>query len=130
MVRIVGDRRGFTLLEVLVALAVLGVAITAVLQVSSGSLRLLRLAGEHQDAVLLADRVARASMPTEPGVETGSEGAFTWERRVTVIAVAPELTQPGVPDPQLFSVAVTVRWGRGQSLELATIRTGPPASQS
>lgn len=124
------DRRGFTLLEVLVALAVLGVAITAVLQVSSGSLRLLRLAGEHQDAVLLADRVARESVPTAPGVETGSEGAFTWERRVTLVPVAPELTPPGTPEPQLLSVIVTVRWGRGQTLELATMRTGPPASQS
>ena len=45
---------GFTLLEVLVAFAILGVAVVTAIQGFAGGLRLLRLAGEHQQAMLLA----------------------------------------------------------------------------
>jgi prepilin-type N-terminal cleavage/methylation domain-containing protein len=119
-------RDGFTLLEVMVAMAVLGVAVVAVLQLSSQSLRLIRVAGEHQDAAQLGDRLLRAITPDAEQVDTGAEGDFSWERRVTAVEVNPDLTSPGVAPPRLFSVSVLVRWGRNQAVELATLRTAPP----
>ena len=121
-------REGFTLLEVMVAMAVLGVAVVAVLQLSSQSLRLIRVAGEHQDAAQLADRLVRAITPDADQVDTGTEGDYSWERRVAAVEVSSELTTPGVAPPRLFSVSVLVRWGRNQAVELATLRTAPPES--
>jgi len=123
------DRSGFTLLEVMVALAILALAITTMLQLSSQALRLLRVSGEHQGAIQLADRVAREKEPEQEGVESGEEGMFRWERRVTVVPVPRELLGPGVAAaaaPQLLSVAVAVRWGAGRGVELATMRAVLP----
>jgi len=47
------------LLEVLLALAILGFAVVTLLQLSSQSLRLVKTSGDYQQAVLLADRIAR-----------------------------------------------------------------------
>ena len=114
---------GFTLLEVLVAMAILAVAITTLLQLSSQSLRLLKLSGEHQRAVLLADRVVRESQPEAEGVESGQEGPYAWERRVSLVALPTEQSPPRGAAPRLFSVAVSVRWGSSRSLDVATLRT-------
>lgn len=114
---------GFTLLEVLVAMSILAVAITTMLQLSSQNLRLLRLSGEHQRAVLLADRLTREIQPEGEEVQSGNEGPYGWERRVSVVPVAAEQSPPGGAAPQLLSVTVSVRWGSGRSVELATLRT-------
>src|SRR5687768_18515803 len=61
---------GFTLLEVLVALAVLSFAVVVSIQAFAGGLRLLKLSGEHQDAMLVADQKAREIVaPTSGGIE-------------------------------------------------------------
>ena len=117
------NQAGFTLLEVLVAMAILAVAITTMLQLSSQSLRLLKLSGEQQRAVLLADRVARESQPEAEGVESGQEGPYAWERRVSLVALPAEQSPPTGVAPRLFSVAVSVRWGSNRSLDVATLRT-------
>jgi len=114
---------GFTLLEVLVAMAILGIAITSMMQLSSQSLRLLHLSGEHQRAMLLADRIVRQTPADADGMQSGEEGAFRWERRVTDVVVPKELTPPGATaPPQLRSIAVAVRWGQGRSVQLGTLR--------
>lgn len=116
------NQAGFTLLEVLVAMAILAVAITTMLQLSAQSLRLLGLSGEHQRAVLLADRVTRESQPEAEGVESGQEGPYAWERRVSLVALPEEQSPPTGAAPRLFSVAVSVRWGGSRSVEIATLR--------
>jgi len=117
------NQAGFTLLEVLVAMVILAVAITTMLQLSAQSLRLLGLSGEHQRAVLLADRVTRESQPEAEGVESGQEGPYAWERRVSLVALPEEQSPPTGAAPRLFSVAVSVRWGGSRSVEIATLRT-------
>jgi hypothetical protein len=59
------------------------------------------------------------------GVQTGEEGAYRWERRVAAVPVPREQTPPGAAaamGPQLRSITVSVRWGQGRSLQLATMR--------
>jgi len=120
---------GFTLLEVLMALAILGFAVVTLLQLSSQSLRLVKNSGDHQQAVLLADRLATTAQPTDEGADGGEEGSFRWERRTSLVALPEELqpkeTIPGKEQPKLnlFLVTVGVRWGQNQMLELATLRT-------
>ena len=114
---------GFTLLEVLVALTILAVAIVAFIQLSSQGLRLLHLADDYQQAVVVADRVARATDLVEEGTEAGQEGRFHWERHLRLVPVPEELTPGAGPQLRLYALSVAVRWGRDRTLELASLRT-------
>ena len=120
---------GFTLLEVLVAVVILSVAVVTLVQLASQGLRLLKLSSDYQEAVLLADRVARAPDASPDasieGVETGHEGPFNWERRAILVAVPDDLAPVGSAAPRLFALSVAVRWGNGRTLEVATLRLAP-----
>jgi type II secretion system protein I len=115
--------RGFTLLEVLVALTILALAIVTLMQLSSQGLRLLHLSDDYQQAVLVADRVARAADGLEVGVQAGREGRFEWERRVALMPVPEELVAGAGPELRLYALTVAVRWGGRRTLELASLRT-------
>ena len=115
--------RGFTLLEVLVALAILSIAVVTMLQLFAQGLRLLKVAGDYQRAVLLADQKAREVESVREGVETGQEGEFRWERRATIVPVSEELTVLSPAPVRLFRVSVEVRWSDNRSVEVATLRT-------
>lgn len=117
--------KGFTLLEVLVATLILGLAVVTLIQLSSQGLRLLKHSDDQQQAALLADRLARAADPIAEGVETGQEGAMTWERTVAHAGAPDELIPPGGPIPELRALTVTVRWGPGRALQLASLRLIP-----
>jgi general secretion pathway protein I len=119
----VTSSRGFTLLEVLVALTILAVAIVALMQLSSQGLRLLHLSDDYQQAVVVADRVARATDVVEESAETGQEGRFRWERHLRLVPVPEELTPGAGPQLRLYALSVAVRWGRDRTLELASLRT-------
>ena len=106
----------------LVALTILGLAIVALMQLSSQGLRLLGLADDYQQAVHVADQVARATEGLREGVEAGQEGRFQWERRVTLVPVPEELTPGAGPKLHLYALSVAVRWGRDRALELASLR--------
>ena len=118
-------RRGFTLLEVLVAMAILGLAIVTLMQLSSQGLRLLRLSDDYQQAVLVADRIVRAVDVLREGVEAGQDGPFQWERRIAVVPMPEELTPGAGPKPLLYSLSVAVRWSGTRTLELASLRAVP-----
>ena len=114
--------RGFTLLEVLVALTILAVTVVAFMQLSSQGLRLLHLSDDYQQAVAMADRVALTNDVIEVGAETGREGRFQWERRVSLVPMPEELTPGTGPHLRLYALSVAVRWGRNRTLELASLR--------
>ena len=114
--------RGFTLLEVLVAMAILGVALVAMMQLSAQGLRLLRVSEDYQGAVRLADRLARTVEPDHEGVETGQQGNLRWERRVSLVPVPDELTPGAGPRPRLYAISVAVGWGARRTLELSSLR--------
>ena len=114
--------RGFTLLEVLVAMTILGIAIVALMQLSSQGLRLLHLSDDYQQAVIVADGIARATDALAEGVDAGQQGRFRWERRITVVPVPEELTPGAGPQLRLYALSVGVRWGRDRTLELASLR--------
>ncbi len=119
----IGESRGFTLIEVVVALAILGLAVVTIIQLFSQGLRLLKLSGDHQRAVLLADQKAREVEPATAGIESGQEREFAWERRVEIVPVPEELTVVGVAPLRVFRVSVQVRWSANRSVEVVTLRT-------
>lgn len=114
---------GFTLLEVLVALAILSLAVVVSIQGFAAGLRLLKLSGEHQEAILIADQKAREiTAPSQPGRESGTEGAFTWEREIKAV-VTPDLDVEGrAVKWHQWEIDVRVTWG-GRQVSIATLRT-------
>lgn len=113
---------GFTLLEVIVALAILSIAIVASIQGFAQGLRLLKTAGDHQQAMLLADqKIREVVVPTEEK-QSGTEGPFAWERTITADP-APELAgSETTAQWKMYRIAVRVGWGDRGHVELVTLR--------
>ena len=108
-------------------MVILSVAIVTFIQLASQGLRLLRLSGEHQEAVMLADRLARAADASRESVDTGHEGPYEWERRTRLVVVPLDLTPAGGDAPRLLALSVAVKWGNGRSVEVSTLRLAQAA---
>jgi general secretion pathway protein I len=78
--------RGFTLLEIMVALAILATGIVTVLELFGGSLRLGGKASQRTQAVIYAQNVMERVLATErleDGQNSGEfPGGYRWEARV------------------------------------------------
>jgi prepilin-type N-terminal cleavage/methylation domain-containing protein len=122
------DQAGFSLLEVLIALAILGTAVVAAIQGVSQGLRLLKVSGDQQQATAVADQKAREVVSLVEGVDSGSEGRFSWQR-VTRVVETPELTPAdSAPRWRVFEIAVAVTWDDQRRVEVTALRTVPATS--
>jgi general secretion pathway protein I len=122
---------GFTLIEVVVAMAILGIGITMMIELFSGSLRLVRTSGEYTKAVNYA-RVKMEEMTLKPtaneGIEEGEfDKTYRWQvdvKRMDLLSATIETDYK--PPVQLFQVKVHVVWKSGtkeRSTVLETYRT-------
>ena len=124
-----GINRGFTLLEVMVALAILGISITVIIELLSGNLRLARKSEEFSRAVfyghqLLEELSLKQDYPKneEQGV---FEGNFRWRYLIEPIPVVSEEQEERYP-VRVFKITVNVFWpGKGgeKSLSFETLKT-------
>lgn len=120
------------------ALTILAVAVVTLIQLSSQSLRLAKNSGDHQQAVLVADRIASQTQATDEGLDNGQEGPFRWERRISLVPMPEEFKPkqiiPGTEPVKFFAVTIDVHWGANNTVELATLRTPtsmpPPPAQA
>jgi type II secretion system protein I len=117
---------GFTLLEVLVALAILGVAVVAAIQGFAQGLRLLKVSGDHQEAMLLADLKLREVVAPEERQEQGQEGNFLWARWIRRLETPELMSETGVARWHFYEITVRVTWDDRRHVELATLRTVSP----
>jgi prepilin-type N-terminal cleavage/methylation domain-containing protein len=122
------DQAGFSLLEVLIALAILGTAVVATIQGVSQGLRLLKVSGDQQQATAVADQKVREVVSLVEGVDSGSEGRFSWQRAMRVVET-PELSPAdSAPKWRVFEIAVAVTWDDQRRVEVTTLRTVPATS--
>ena len=111
-------RGGFTLIEVVIALAILGVGLMAIIELFSGGLRLGRVSKEYTKAVNYA-RVkmeeVRLKPPTGEGTEEGEfDDLFRWEVDVKKVDLLPvEKGTDFKPPAELFLIKVNVIWKSG-----------------
>jgi general secretion pathway protein I len=126
----VSRQRGFTLVEVLVAFAVLSLTVVVAVQGFAQGLRLLKLSGDHQRAILIADQKAREIVTPKEGREEGTEGDFAWARTTRPLP-APELEVPGRPPRwHVYQIDVQVAWGDSRrTVGVTTLRTVSEADQ-
>lgn len=125
--RLPTTRRAFTLVEVLIALAILGIGLVALLQLHVLSLRSADRAARQEDALRLAttklaETLAKPVPEAASGVAEDDDPAAGMSWRVTTRAVeSAELG--GVEVPSLFRVVVDVSWADGpreRKVSLAT----------
>ncbi len=127
---------GFTLLEVMVALAVLAVGIAAVLELFGGGLRLMTKSSRRTQAVVYAQNVMDrllAQSTLDDGDDGGRfPGGFSWRARVNEIRPdddASALQQKSQNQTEFFrlkQINVEVYWSEGvgeQSYALRSLRT-------
>jgi len=116
---------GFTLIEVLVALAILSLAVVASIQGFAQGLRLLKLSGDHQQAMLLADQKVREVVEFKEGRDNGTEGTLRWERTLRSLET-PDLAPPGsLPRGRVYEIDVRVSWDPQRQVEIRTLRMVP-----
>ncbi len=142
-------RSGFTLLEVMVALAILAIGLVTIMQLFAGSLRLARVDKGLTKAVFVAqqvmdDLVLRDGL--EDGYEdSGEEEGYSWTAQAQKlvggdmkpnsekdIPTADFIEQIGADDAivpvNIFKLTVTVNWRYGNSpngrrYELSSLKT-------
>ena len=122
---------GFTLIEVVVAMAILGVALTVIIELFSGGLRLARTSAEYTKAINYA-RIKMEEIAIKQTMEEGTQEGefdhtFRWQVETKKVDVLP--IEKGIdfkPPTELFQVKVNVLWKSGsreRSTHLETYRT-------
>lgn len=119
--------RGFTLLEVLIAFAILALALTALMQTFGSGMRGVEASERHMTAALMArsllERVGH-DIPLEPGEIKGASGMFAW-----TVSVRPAASTDRQTSDKLtvipYAVAVTVAWHGGRGVTLESYRLAP-----
>lgn len=132
--------RGFTLLEVLVAFALLAMALTLLLGTLSGAARQVGQADVRSRAVLHAQSLLAAAgveAPLQEGRQQGQweQGRYRWTLQVRPF-VEPRMsgnTSAGDPSaPRLLELDLQVRWDqpRAGQLDWRSLRLVPPALEA
>ena len=117
-------QKGFTLLEVLVAFAVLTITLGVLLNIFSLAIRTTQTAQDQQKAVLLAEsKLAEldAGFTLRPGVERGDfDERFEWETRVEEFDSRALLDNQSQLTP--YRLSVVVSWNDNRRYDLTTLR--------
>jgi len=119
---------GFTLIEVMVAFAILSVGLTVIIELFAGGLRLARVSEEYTTAVNYG-RIKMEEIAVSPKMEEGSEEGkfdetFHWQVGVKKVDVLPIEKRPEFKVPvELFQIQVKVIWKSGSRERSASVET-------
>lgn len=124
-------KKGFTLIEVVVGLAILGVGLMVIIELFAGGLRLGRVSEEYTKAVSYGRmKLEELTLkpPTEEGLEEGEfNETYRWKIETKRIDLLPfERDTDFRPPVELFHVKVDVIWKSGlreRSVGLESYRT-------
>ncbi|HPD60553.1 MAG TPA: type II secretion system protein [Thermodesulfobacteriota bacterium] len=122
--------KGFTLMEIMVAVAILGIALTVIMELFSGGLRLVRKSQEYSRAVfygrqLLEELCLKKEFlgTVEEGVFAGSE--YRWRYEVEPVFLVDGEKEKKFP-LNIFKIKIFIFWPDGdkeKNLVFETIKT-------
>ena len=125
--------RGFTLIEIVVAMAILGVGLIVIIELFSGGLRLGRISEEYTQAVGLARMKLEEIFLAEQLKEGSEQGEFNkdfrWQVGVKKVDLLP--VEKGLefkPPVEFYQIKVNIIWKSGskeRSTEIESFRTFP-----
>jgi general secretion pathway protein I len=124
---------GFTLIEVLVAVAIIGLALGAMAGVFGQGLAGHETASEAEAALAVAEeQLALADTTPHPGAASGVfANRYAWQTIVAPYQDGDSKTADAPTSlPPLYRVAVSVAWHDGRrthEVSLSTLRLGAPA---
>jgi len=121
--RLISEKKGFTLLEVLIAVAILGIAVSVVLQLFSADLRAISASEDYVAATSRAGAKMReilddSSLAPKSASETTTDG---YRIDVSVTEAMKERTEN--MQVALMDVSLTIRWIKGTKERSLTLRT-------
>ncbi len=125
------DKKGFTLIEVLVAIAILGIGFGVIFELFSGGLRSAKLSEDYLKATWYGKAKMEEVLSQKDFSEGSTEGTFdtqfSW--KVDVTKVTPSLGQKEGEESDLpvdlYQVVLKVSWpsGKGErSLDMESLR--------
>ncbi|MBN1277073.1 MAG: type II secretion system protein [Deltaproteobacteria bacterium] len=124
------SREGFTLIETLVAISILGISLVVILQLFSGGLRSGKLSDEYTRAIFYArekmEEALIADNLTEEILEGEFEDGFRWKTETTVDHSEGEDIEQKMPFSP-FIIKVKISWESGiheRSFEISTMKVG------
>jgi general secretion pathway protein I len=106
--------RGFSLIEMLVAMVILSLSLGVLYQAAMGATRNVRVAAEYNEALMIAESVlSELSAVTEVDVaQEGVFGEYRWQAQTTAVSSEDaEAAQMALP---LAEVTVVVYWGESR----------------
>ena len=122
-------QRGFTLIEVVVAVAILGIGLVVIIELFGGGLRMERTSEEYTKAVGYA-RMKMEEISFAPGLEEGvQEGEFDrdyrWQVEVKKVELIPSrgIETSYSPLVELYRIRVDVLWKSGLQEKTAWIES-------
>lgn len=120
--------QGFSLLEILVAFAIMALALGILLKIFSGGVNTASIAENYTAAVQIAESLlARTGVesPLQAGITTGQEDdRYQWEVTVAPYFFASELLDLSAMNLSAYQVSVTVSWddGNGRQVNLTQLK--------
>ena len=117
------DPHGFTLLEVLVAIAILGIAVTVVLQLFSANLRAISVSGDYVSAVTKAEAKMREILSDDKLSDKSLSETTDDGHRIDVSITDALKDRTENLQVRLLEINLTVHWTRGTKERSLTLRT-------
>jgi general secretion pathway protein I len=113
---------GFTLLEVLVALAILGISVTVIFQLFSANMRAVRGSEDYISAAVTAQTKMRQVMDDEKLAEKNWSETTVDGYRVDVVVADTLKDRTKDLEVQLLEVILTVHWTKNSKTKAMTVR--------
>ena len=117
--------KGFTLLEILVALAIMATAVTVLIQLFGATLRLASVSKDYNEAICLAGNILENTLNSD-NLDSNYEkrgsidGKHKWEVKA-LNYLLPELSQKIETPMKIVQVIATV-WWEGKKIELSSLK--------